>query len=322
MAKHVNIATVRFQSEWARNKDGARQIVLAELAGNVAALKGYGLDLVVFSEGVEAVAQSMDQAEFLASPGPVMQVYREFARQERCHVAGSVKLREGAAVYNAVVYYGPDGDPIGVYRKVYPTIGELEQGIAPGPGAVVVDTAIGRIGTAICFDLNFEALRDEYRALKPDIMVFASMYHGGLAQAAWAHECRAFFACAWQYTDGGILDPYGRPLAVNDCYHTIARARVNLDRVMVHLDYNSERFPEIERKYGDEVRVDIPDNIGSALIYSETDRRSAMDVADEFGLELLDDYMGRARRAREEALRTERGILGDHGHATQERKNP
>jgi hypothetical protein len=305
MAKRVNIATVRFQSEWARDRDGARQVVLAELVENMAELKGYGLDLVVFSEGVAAVAQSMDQAESLASPGPVMQVYRDFARQERCHVAGSVKLREGAAVYNAVVYYGPDGNAIGAYRKSYPTIGELEQGIAPGPGAVVLDTAIGRLGTVICFDLNFEALRSEYRALKPDVMVFASLYHGGLTQATWAYECRAFFACAWQHTGGGILDPYGQPLAVNDCYHTIARARVNLDRAMVHLDYNREKFPEIEHKYGDEVQIDIPPDVGSALIYSETDRRTAMDVVREFGLELLDDYLSRARRAR--------GVNGAHG---------
>lgn len=296
MARQVTIATVRFQSEWARGKAGARQVVLAEMTEAMAALRGGGLDLVVFSEGVEAVAQTMAEAETLAQPGPLLQLYRDCARRERCHVAGSVKLKDGKSIYNAVVYYGPDGKPLGYYGKSYPTLGELEMGLAPGPGAVVLDTPIGRLGTAICFDLNFAALRDEYRALKPDIMVFSSMYHGGLAQALWAYECRAYFACAWQYTGGGILDPFGRTLAVNDCYHTIARATVNLDRAFVHLDYNRDKFPAIERKYRHEVTIDIPPDIGSAMVLSNSNKRSAMDIVAEFGLELLDDYFARAAR--------------------------
>lgn len=297
MAKYVNIATVRFQSEWVRGKPGARETVLAELAQNAAALKGLHADLVVFSEGIGAVGQTVAEAETTAEPGPILRAYRDLARQERCHVAGAAKLRDGDKVYNAVVYYGPDGAVLGDYRKTYPTIGELEQGLAPGPGAMVVDTAVGRLGAAICFDLNFEELRNQYRALRPDIIVFASLYHGGLAQAVWAYACRAFFACAWQDTGGGILDPFGRPLAENDCYHTIARATVNLDHALVHLDYNREKFPEIERKYGAEVRIDIPPNIGTALIYSESERRTALDVVREFELELLDDYFDRSRRA-------------------------
>lgn len=297
MARFVNIATVRFQSEWARGLENGRKVALEETAEALAALKGYGLDLVVFSEGVEAVAQTMADAETLASPGPVLQLYRDFARQEHCHVAGSAKLKDGASTYNAVVYYGPDGKPLGYYGKTYPTIGELEMDLAPGPGAVVIDTDIGRLGSAICFDLNFEPLRDAYRALKPDIIVFASMYHGGLAQAIWAFECRAFLACAWQYTGGGIMDPYGRLLAVNDCYHPIARATVNLDRAIVHLDYNRTKFPDIERKYRGEVIIDVPPDIGTAIIYSQTKSRTAMDVVREFGLELLDDYFARSARA-------------------------
>jgi predicted amidohydrolase len=308
MARFVNIATVQFQSEWARDTPAARKSVLKEVADELEALRGYSLDLVVFSEGVAAVGQSIAEAETLAKPGAILSLYRDFARAERCHVAGSVKIREGEAVYNAVVYYGPAGEPLGVYRKTYPTVSELERGITPGPGAVVLDTAIGRLGTAICFDLNFEPLRHAYRALKPDILVFPSLYHGGLAQAAWAYECRSFFACAWQHAGGGILDPFGRSLAVNDSYRPIARATVNLDRALVHLDYNREKFPEIERKYRGEVVVDIPPNIGPALIYSLTDKRTALDVVREFGLELLDDYLVRssgacaAKRFREATL--------------------
>lgn len=114
MARCVNIATLRFDSEWARGKAGAGKIVLDELVSGFAELEGRPVDLVVVSEGIGMVGQTMAEAESLDRPGPFLQTYREFARRARCHVAGSVKLAEGKAIYNAVVYYGPAGpmDPL------------------------------------------------------------------------------------------------------------------------------------------------------------------------------------------------------------------
>ncbi|MCK5843978.1 MAG: hypothetical protein KAG97_04665, partial [Victivallales bacterium] len=140
----------------------------------------------------------------------------------------------------------------------------------------------------------FEDVRNETAALKPDIITFASMYHGGLMQGLWAYQSQAFFVSALPFHGCGILDPFGIPLALTDCYTDVAVATVNLDRVMVHLDYNRDKFDGIRRKYGDEVIVDLPPNIGPALIYSTTEKRNAMDMVKEFELELFDDYMVRA----------------------------
>ena len=72
---------------------------------------------------------------------------------------------------------------------------------------------------------------------------------------------------------------------------------------MVHLDYNCEKFPEIEKKYLGEVVIDIPANVGSGLLYSLSDKRTALDVVREFEFELLDAYFPRAMRANEENRR-------------------
>jgi predicted amidohydrolase len=299
--KFVNVASVQFQCEALRGGAGAHEAVLRNTREVLDSLRGYGLDLVVFCEGVEAVGQTMAQAESVDEPGPFLRAYAEFAAAERCHVAGSVKLREGGRVYNSIVYIGPDGGIIGAYYKTFLTRSELEEGVTPGRGAMVFDTAIGRLGGIICFDLNFPQLRAQYKALKPDVLTFASMYHGGLMQEMWAYDCRSFFVSALYFMGCGVLDPFGRPLRVTDCYTKIARAAINLDRAMVHLDYNREKFPDIEKKYLGEVVVDIPPNIGSALIYSLTDKRSAMDVVKEFELTLLDDYMARSVQENEAA---------------------
>jgi hypothetical protein len=113
-------------------------------------------------------------------------------------------------------------------------------------------------------------------------------------QEMWAYECRSYFVSALYFMDCGILDPFGRPMKLTDCYSPVARATINLDRAMVHLDYNRDKFPEIEKKYLGEIVIDTPPNIGSALIFSNSERISAMDVVREFKLELLDDYFVRS----------------------------
>jgi hypothetical protein len=60
---------------------------------------------------------------------------------------------------------------------------------------------------------------------------------------------------------------------------------------MVHLNFNRTKFPDIERKCLGEACIDIPPNVGAALIYSLTDKRTALDIAREFDLVLLDDYL-------------------------------
>lgn len=292
--KKVTIAAVQFGTRTARGRRDAHDVVLHETRAKLKkGVSGYGVDLVVLSEAVQAVGQNMEQAETTAKPGPFLSAYAEFAASEKCVVAGTLKLAEGGKVYNTIAFVGPDGI-IGFYRKTFLTDGERDEGLTPGPGAEVFDTPVGRLGGVICFDLNYERLRRQYRALKPDILTFSSMYHGGLMQGMWAYDCRAFFASALQMQGAGILDPFGQPVRLTDCYCSVARATVNLDRVMVHIDFNGVKFPQIERKYLGEVRIEQPANIGSALIYSLTEKRTAMDIAEEFELELLDDYFERS----------------------------
>ncbi|MCX6992488.1 MAG: carbon-nitrogen hydrolase family protein [Kiritimatiellaeota bacterium] len=315
MAKYVRVASVTCNAFPAHKPKEAKKAAIRLVSGQLQSLAGYGLDLIVFSEAVESQGQTVDTAEATAQPGPLLNAYCENAVRLKTHIAGSVKLREGKRVYNSIAFIGPDGKILGAYHKSNLTIGEIDQGLTSGQGAVVVDTPIGRLGGAVCFDLNFHWLRDQYKALKPDIICFSSAYHGGLMQKMWAYDCRAFFISALPFLGGGILDPFGRPVKLTDCYTSIARATLNLDRVMVHLDFNREKFPEIEKKYLGEVVIDIPANIAPALIYSTTNKRTAMDIVREFELELIDDYFARALK-RNAANRPQGKIRGHPLHGT------
>ncbi len=304
MARPLNIAVLQFQSEAATHAPNRRQIVLDSLRHQLQSLAGRQLDLLVTSEGIAALAQSPAEAEALDQPGEVLSLYQQFARAQRCVVAGSVKTRRQGKVYNSVVFIERDGSILDSYDKTYLTLGELEEGLHPGRGAVVVDSSAGRLGGVICYDLNFVDLCEAYAALKPDVLAFASMYHGGLMQSHWAYRCRAFLAAALPFTGGGIVDPLGRLIHPTHEYRPHIFATLQLDRVLVHLDYHREKFDDILRHLGAAVTVDIPAHIGSALITSLSPQRTAADIVRQWQLEPLDDYLHRAARANH-ALRQE-----------------
>ena len=87
---------------------------------------------------------------------------------------------------------GRDGELIGRYDKMFPTIPELEKGVIPGTVAPAFETDVGMVGLMICFDLNFPEVRVALKQSKPDLVVFSSMYRGGLQAQALAYELHSF----------------------------------------------------------------------------------------------------------------------------------
>lgn len=77
-----------------------------------------------------------------------------------CLHIGSLIERDGAHLFNTSVMFGPDGHILGRYRKMHLFgYGSREQELlTPGSDAVVVDTPLGRLGMAVCYDLRFPEL--------------------------------------------------------------------------------------------------------------------------------------------------------------------
>ena len=166
--------------------------------------------------------------------------------------------------------------------------------VAPAPGVPVTCTIRGRVACAICFDLNFDELRLKYVAQRPDLIVFSSMYHGGLMQAYWAYSCRAHFVGACSGLPSAILSPAGEILATTTNYFSCVTATVNLDCALIHLDYNWEKLRALQRKYRRDVTINDPGQLGCVLVSSEHDALSVMDMIREFEIETRDEYLKRS----------------------------
>jgi hypothetical protein len=175
----------------------------------------------------------------------------------------------------------------------------MEKGIVASNEVPVFELDFGRVAVAICFDLNFDELRERYVKEKPDLILFSSMYHGGFVQSLWAYTCRSFFVGSiYRGTPSEIRNPLGEVVATSTNYTNYAVARINLDSELVHIDFNSSRYRALKEKYGPGVTISDPGKLGCVLLTSEHENVSVRQMIKEFNIELLDDYFSRVRNVR------------------------
>jgi len=226
--------------------------------------------------------------------------FGKIARDNHCNLAFCT-YRFGANDYTLNTLYALDrrGRVAGYYNKNHVVIpGESGQNIKCGVKAPLVELDIGKIACAICFDLNFDVIRNHYKALKPELILFSSMYHGGIVQQIWAQQCRAYFVGAICGTrPSAIISPMGEILAYSTNYTNYATATVNLDYALAHYDYNQDKFIAMKKKYGPSVKISEPGNIAYVMITSECEKTSAAEMTEEFGIQTLDDYLNGALAA-------------------------
>jgi hypothetical protein len=230
----------------------------------------------------------------------MLEMFSHIAKENNCYIGYSAARELDDGTWrNSTQIVDRKGEVAGIYNKNHVVIEETTQaGILCGKEAPLIECDFGTVGCAICFDLNFDELRQRYVKSRPDIILFSSMYHGGLMQEYWAYSCRAHFVGALHNLRSSILSPVGTELAHTTNYMDYVTHAINLDCEVVHLDYNWEKLDAAKAKYGDKVKVFDPGHLGSVLISSESDEFSVKDIIEEFEIEILDKYMARALKHR------------------------
>jgi len=299
--KNVKIATIGHRPITVGADDSPQRIVdraISHWRGRFAQVLPDKPDLIVVPEACDRPSGLSKERVFSyyeVRKNRVRDFFAETAKANNCYIVYSaVRQVMDGTWRNSCVMLDRKGKVAAIYDKNYPTIGEIEQGILPGSDIAIADCDFGRVGFAICFDLNFDELRLRYARAKPDLMVFASMYHGGLMQAYWAYSCRSHFVGAVAGLPSEIRNPLGGIVATNTNYFDFAVATVNLDCAMAHLDFNWAKLRALKKKYGRGVTVTDPGHLGSVLISANKAETGVMDMVKEFDIELLDDYFKRA----------------------------
>jgi len=236
-------------------------------------------------------------------PGPIFRTVSSVARRHEMYVVCPMIEKRGSRVYNSAVLIGRDGEYIGSYHKIHPTIGEIESGVTPGTEPKTFKVDFGVLGFAICFDLNFEDVIKGLAKDKVDLVFFPSMYPGGLQLRIWAFNYGVHVVSAYTGEGSMIVDPLGRVLATSSFYSPIICETLNLDCEVFHIDYNNTKWDAIKEKYGAKVKIDVSRPEAVFLLTSNIPDITVKDIAKEFQLETREEYFKRANKIRNEALK-------------------
>ena len=261
-------------------------------------------DLIVLPEACDRPSGMNTELQFRyfkARGDQILDYLKTVAKDNKCYIAFGTKHQVADGTWrNSCILLDRQGEVGGIYNKNFPTIGEMEAGIKAGKEAPVFQCDFGRVACAICFDLNFDELRLRYAEQKPDIIVFPSMYHGGLVQQHWAYTCRSYFVSAIAIASlrSEIRNPMGKIVGTSTNYFHTAVATINLDYCLAHLDFNWAKLRALKEKYGEDVTISDPGEIGSVLLTSEHETIGIHEMVKEFEITLLDEYLEDSRAFR------------------------
>lgn len=268
-----------------------------------------GSDIVAFPEVCNRLGTPNGMQFDEPLDGQTITRMAQKAKERGIYVVCPLVTREDGRRYNSSVLIDRDGSVAGVYHKNFPTIGELDVDITPGTETPVFETDFGRLGLCICFDLNYWEVGSGLCANKAELVLWSSMWAGARMLMRWAIEF-GFYMGAIYTEQSSFVDVAGRELIsvkrdVSDRSGSapIVTATLDLDRRLLHHDYNVSGLKPLYAKYG-------PTAAYSEWLFHECllilgsrlPDRSTDELIEEFGLEPMRDYLARARRSRQLAL--------------------
>jgi deaminated glutathione amidase len=132
----------------------------------------HGPKLVVFPEAfVSGVNFIILRQMAEPVPGPTSDKLSELAQRHSLHiVAGILEQGEDRKIYDSAIIVAPDGSLVAKYRRRYLWTGERNY-ITAGNQAVTADTALGRIGLLIGYDLCFPDACASFQQSDVDMIV-------------------------------------------------------------------------------------------------------------------------------------------------------
>jgi len=228
------------------------------------------------------------------------------AKENNTNIVCSQARKLDGKWYNTSTVFGRDGKELGVYSKNYLVLTEhTEERMTYCDQAELIETDFGKIACVICFDLNFDDLREKYRKLEPDLIVFSSMYHGGGQQIIWPWLCRCHFvgSMTGRTIPAEIRNPFGEILHSTTNYFDYVCGNVNLDCQIVHLDFNWEKLDALKQKYGSEVNIYDPGQYGCILVTSNSQSFTSGQMLEEFDIDNYDTYLQKSLEQRGKNIR-------------------
>ncbi|MEY2882685.1 MAG: hypothetical protein RL490_409 [Pseudomonadota bacterium] len=178
------------------------------------------------AEGRAAFQRYWQQA--ITMDGPEVAALCELARDCRTALVVGAIERAGATLFCVAIFIDATGQFIGCHRKLMPTAAErLVWGQGDGSTLTVMDTAAGRVGSAICWENYMPLLRTAMYAKGVEIWCAPTVdereiWHASMRHIACESRCFLITACQFQPAATTALD---QPITLRDRDETQAMIR-------------------------------------------------------------------------------------------------
>jgi predicted amidohydrolase len=274
-----------------------RQRPLAEIAGYVAREGARGADLIALPETWRGLSPA--SAEPL--DGPTVSTMAELARKHATYIVCPIDRKDGPRRRNTAVLLDRQGKVACLYDKVYPYWSEydIDPPVEPGHDVPVHQADFGRVGMAICFDVNFPEVWQRLADRGAELVVWPSAYSAGTSLMAHAINHHYAIVTATWPGDCLVFDITGR--VIHDQRGTgvnVSRITLDLDRGIYHTNFNTDKRDRLLREHGDDVEQELwLDREQWFVLRAKRPGVSARALARQYGMEELRDYLTRSRRA-------------------------
>ena len=220
-------------------------------------------------------------------------------------------VRENGTLANRFYVLGQDGAELGFYQKRIPAHGEQLAGVAPGSTSPILWEGL-RIGGGICIDVYFPHLVFAPQAdAGVDLFIVPSMTPGGNLLDASALTFGIPFVFAYSPWSR-ILDRDSRELAAGGYRSETLRAgfgapvqyaTINFNAVTLFPDFNQDKLRDVQRHYGNQVRLRFDQSNCVFLLESRSPDLSIDQVMGEFELVSRRDYLADLASASSDRIR-------------------
>ncbi len=305
MAKRVRVCSISITySDKKKLEDNLKPVFnLLREAGK------FSPDIVCLPETFPFIGIPIEESLKFAEPipGKITESLSQIAKEHGFWLIGGTFEKNKQSLYNSCFVMDEKGKIKGIYHKMFPTMGELENGITPGKEPLVLDTPWGKIGFAICFDMNFKEVMDSLGDRGAKLVFFITFFHGGMFNSIRSLTNSYYIVSARvmgkEGRGGWIVDPLGKVLKTASAKNQIICKDINLDFITAQMNWSEKQIDNLRKRCRREVLIETAEPEEIVMITSQVDGRNAEEIAKEFKIELLKDFLARARKLRVKNLR-------------------
>lgn len=255
-----------------------------------------GVDLVILPETWRG--QKDDTMETL--DGPTIRAMSELARKHRTYIVSPIDRLDGARRVNSAILLDRAGRIVFVYDKVFPYWSEFDHKtkVQAGFAAPVYQADFGRVGFAICFDVNFPEVWKSLADQGAELVVWPSAYSAGTTLQAHALNHHFYIVTSTLTRDCIVYDITGEEIFYQKSKDiNVARVTLDLDRGIYHQNFNIPKRDKLLQEHADSVEQERwMDREQWFVLRSRRPGVSARELARKYGMEELRDYINRSRR--------------------------